>query len=66
MLWLPSSPASGFRRKTMVTAYCVKCNKEVEIRYPVPVTVKGVRGINGICPVCGTRVFRPKRGQSNR
>ena len=50
----------------MVTAYCVKCNKEVEIKYPVQVTVKGVHGINGICPVCGTRVFRPTRGQSNR
>ena len=50
----------------MRTAYCMKSHKEVEIKYPVPVTVKGVHGINGICPVCGTRVFRPTRGQSNR
>ena len=45
----------------MVTAYCMKCNKKVVIKYPVPVTVKGVHGINGICPVCGTRVFRATR-----
>ena len=31
----------------MATAYCMKCNKKVEIKYPVPVTVKGVHGING-------------------
>jgi hypothetical protein len=42
----------------MATVYCMKCKKKVEIKYPVPVTVKGVHEINGVCCVCGTRVFR--------
>jgi len=42
----------------MATAYCLKCKKKVEIKYPHVVTLKGVQGINGVCSVCGARVFR--------
>jgi hypothetical protein len=45
----------------MGTAYCTKCRKKVEIKHPYKVTVGGVQGINGICSICGTRVFRVGR-----
>lgn len=43
----------------MVTAYCVKCRKKVEMKNPSVVTLKSGRpAMKGICPVCGTKVFR--------
>ncbi|MFQ5648239.1 MAG: DUF5679 domain-containing protein [Candidatus Aenigmatarchaeota archaeon] len=43
----------------MVTAYCVKCRKKVEIKGPTKVTLKSGRpATKGTCPVCGTKVFR--------
>lgn len=43
----------------MVEAYCVKCRKKVKIKNPVKVTLKnGRKAIRGICPYCGTKVFR--------
>lgn len=43
----------------MVTAYCVKCKKKVEIKNPQKVTLKnGKPATKGVCPVCGTKVFR--------
>lgn len=43
----------------MVTAYCVKCKKKTEIKDPQKVTLKnGKPATKGLCPRCGTKVFR--------
>jgi RNase P subunit RPR2 len=43
----------------MATAYCMKCRRKVEIRNPQRVTLKNRRpATKGICPSCGTKVFR--------
>jgi len=43
----------------MVTAYCVKCKKKVEIKDPKKVTLKNKKpATKGLCPDCGTKVFR--------
>ncbi len=43
----------------MATAYCMKCRKKVEIRNPSRVTLKNGRpAMQGVCPVCSTKVFR--------
>lgn len=41
------------------SAYCMKCRKKVEIKNPRNVTLKNGRpAIKGVCPSCGTGVFR--------
>jgi len=43
----------------MATAYCMKCKKKVEIKNPNQITLKNGRpAVQGICSVCGTKVFR--------
>jgi hypothetical protein len=43
----------------MVTAYCVKDRKKVEIKNPQKVKLKNGRwATKGTCPICGTQVFR--------
>jgi len=43
----------------MVTAYCMKCNKKVEIKNPKQVRLKNSRpAVQGVCSVCGAKVFR--------
>ena len=43
----------------MATAYCMKCRKKVEMRNPSQVVLKNRRpATRGVCPVCGTKVFR--------
>ena len=43
----------------MAIAYCMKCRKKVEIRNPMPVMLKNNRqAVQGVCSVCGTKVFR--------
>ena len=40
-------------------AYCFKCRAKREIKNPKRVTLKnGKLATQGICPVCGTKVFR--------
>jgi len=40
-------------------AYCVKCRAKREIKNARAVTMKnGKPATRGICPVCGTAVFR--------
>ncbi|MGD9117607.1 MAG: DUF5679 domain-containing protein [Dehalococcoidia bacterium] len=44
-------------------AYCFKCRRKVEIRNPQKVTLKNGRpATKGICPSCGTKVFRIGQG----
>jgi len=43
----------------MVTAYCMKCRKKVEIKNPRQITLKNNRpAVQGVCYFCGTKVFR--------
>jgi len=43
----------------MVTAYCLKCRKKVEMNDPKEVTLKNGRpAAKGTCPNCETTVFR--------
>jgi DNA-directed RNA polymerase subunit RPC12/RpoP len=47
------------KEDAMATAYCMKCRKKVEIRNPKQVTLKNNSpAVQGVCPVCGTKVFR--------
>ncbi len=47
-----------FRRIAM-EAYCVKCRSKKEIKNAKKVTMKnGKPATQGICPTCGTKVFR--------
>ena len=40
-------------------AYCFKCRAKVDIKNPQNVTLKNGRpAVQGICPTCGTKVFR--------
>ena len=43
----------------MVEAYCVKCKAKREMTKPEKVTLKNGRpATKGICPKCGTKMFR--------
>ena len=47
----------------MPQAYCVKCKANIEIKNPTNVTLKnGKAAVKGICPNCGTSVFRIGKG----
>ncbi len=40
-------------------AYCVKCREKREIKDEKEVTMKNGRpAVEGVCPVCGTKLFR--------
>ncbi len=40
-------------------AYCVKCRAKREMRNARAITMKNGRpATQGVCPVCGTKVFR--------
>lgn len=42
-----------------IEAYCVKCKEKTEMEEPQPVwTSRGQPATRGICPVCGTSIFR--------
>jgi len=43
----------------MTTAFCVKCKTKVEMKDPKQIALKNGRpATQGVCPVCGTKVFR--------
>ncbi len=43
----------------MAQAYCFKDRKKVEIKDAQKVTLKNGRpAIKGVCPLCGTKVYR--------
>ncbi len=47
----------------MTVAYCVKCGKKQEMTKEKEITMKGKgstkrRAATGICPVCGTKMFK--------
>ncbi len=40
-------------------AYCVKCREKVDMQNPEAITMKnGKPATRGVCPKCGTKVFR--------
>lgn len=46
-----------------IIAYCVKCKAKKEMKDPQEVEMKGKGGVvrkamTGVCPVCGTKMFR--------
>jgi len=44
-------------------AYCMKCRKKVEIKNPTQITMRnGKPATQGMCPNCGTKVFRIGKG----
>jgi len=46
-----------------VQAYCFKCRKKVDIKNPERITLKNGRpATKGVCPGCGTKVFRIGQG----
>lgn len=47
-------------------AYCVKCRAKREIKDPQEVTMKNGRpATKGVCPVCGTAIFRIGAGSGH-
>jgi len=43
----------------MVKGRCMKCKKEIEIKDGKEVVMKNkMKAMKGVCPVCGTKVFR--------
>ncbi len=47
----------------MAEAYCFKCRAKREIKNPKNVVLKnGKPAIQGVCPICGTKVFRIGKG----
>ena len=43
----------------MTEAYCMKCKKKVEMKDPKKITMKnGKPAMSGVCPKCGTKVFK--------
>jgi DNA-directed RNA polymerase subunit RPC12/RpoP len=47
------------RKEVEMQAYCMKCRKKVEIKNPKAIKMKNKRpATQGVCPKCGTKVFR--------
>jgi len=56
-LWISDFRLKGGR--IMAEGRCMKCKKQVEIKDAKEVEMKGGRkALQGVCPVCGTKVFR--------
>jgi hypothetical protein len=44
---------------SMTQAYCVKCKAKREMKDSKNTTMKnGKKAVTGVCPVCGTKMFR--------
>jgi Domain of unknown function (DUF5679) len=51
-------PKEGGNHRLM-QAYCLKCRTQREMKSPKQITMKnGKPATEGICPTCGTRMFR--------
>gem|GEM_PF-324965 len=47
------------RKEGHMQAYCVKCRAKKEVRNPKSIVMKNGRpATQGVCPTCGTKVFR--------
>ena len=44
-------------------AYCMKCRAKREMKNTMRITMKNGRpAVRGVCPVCGTKMFRTGKG----
>jgi len=51
--------ASKIKEEIMVQGYCFKCREKVDMKNPKSVVLKNKRpATEGVCPKCGTKVFR--------
>ena len=51
------------RTQEHIHGYCVKCRAKSEIKKPRHIIMKNPRdAVQGICPRCGTKMFRFRRG----
>lgn len=51
--------ASARKEVHKMQAYCMKCRAKREMRNARPITMKnGKPATQGVCPVCGTKMFR--------
>ena len=49
----------GAKQEMNITAYCVKCNKKVNVKNPQQYFMRSKRlAIKGACPFCSRKVFR--------
>ena len=49
----------------VMEAYCLKCREKREMRDPQPVTMKnGKPATMGVCPECGTKMYRIGKAQT--
>ncbi|MDD5289207.1 MAG: DUF5679 domain-containing protein [Dehalococcoidales bacterium] len=56
-------PDVNIRTEEHIQGFCVKCHKKFEIKNPRHIIMKNLRhAIQGICPRCGTKIFRLGRG----
>ena len=47
------------KKEAAMQGYCVKCRTKREIRNAKSITMKnGKPATQGVCPVCGTKIFR--------
>jgi hypothetical protein len=54
--WLKKSKTKGGK---YMEAYCVKCRAKREMKEPKSITMKnGKPATKGVCPTCGTKMFR--------
>lgn len=54
-----SSEINLKHKEVQMQAYCMKCRKKREIKNPKAIKMKNKRpATQGVCPVCGTKVFR--------
>lgn len=45
--------------EVIVTAYCVKCKSKRDMKDPQEIKMKnGKPAVQGVCPVCGTKMFK--------
>ena len=50
-------------KKPAVKAYCMKCRTQREIKDPKPIVMRNSRpATQGVCPDCGTKLFRIGKG----
>jgi Zn finger protein HypA/HybF involved in hydrogenase expression len=50
-------------RRLVMQAYCVKCRAKREMKDARAITMKnGKPATQGVCPVCGTKMFRIGKG----
>ena len=57
---------SGPIEEEPMEAYCLKCRTKREMNDPQPYTMKnGKNATTGICPVCGTKMFKIGKATSS-